>query len=253
MTTQRDRTAWLKGGAACCENPPQKPRVRRRLVLLGAPGVGKGTQAELLSAALGACHLSTGDILRAAKALDAGDLSPALSSALGYMKRGELVPDETVLDLIRERTKCLRCEGGFLLDGFPRTVAQAEALERLLNKLKLKLDGVISYELPLPEVVARLSGRRTCPDCKAVFHVDARPPKSPGVCDHCGGRLYQREDDRPESVRVRMEAYEKSTAPLAEFYRQKGLLISVSGEGSPEEIFEHSLRALGVKSNGYTV
>jgi adenylate kinase len=253
MTTLRDRTAWLKGGAACCENPPQKTRVRRRLVLLGAPGVGKGTQAELLSAAMGACHLSTGDILRAARAVDICELTPSLASALGYMKRGELVPDETVLDLIRERTKCLRCAGGFLLDGFPRTVAQAEALERLLNKLKLKLDGVISYELPLPEVVARLSGRRTCPDCKSVFHVDARPPKTAGVCDHCGGRLYQREDDRPESVRVRMEAYEKSTAPLAEFYRQKGLLIEVSGEGSPEEIFERSLRALGVKANGCTV
>lgn len=253
MTTQRDRTAWLKGGTARCENSPEKTRVRRRLILLGAPGVGKGTQAELLSAALGACHLSTGDIFRAAKALEAGELSPALSAALGYMKRGELVPDETVLDLIRERTKCLRCEGGFLLDGFPRTVTQAEALERLLNKLNLKLDGVISYELPLPEVVARLSGRRTCPDCKAVFHVDARPPKTAGVCDHCGGRLYQREDDRPESIRVRMGAYEKSTAPLAEFYRQQGLLIPVSGEGSPEEIFERSLRALGVKVNGCTV
>jgi adenylate kinase len=132
-------------------------------------------------------------------------------------------------------------------------VAQAEALEKLLNKLKLKLDGVISYELPLPEVVARLSGRRTCPDCKAVFHVDARPPKSTGVCDHCSGRLYQREDDRPESVRVRMEAYEKSTAPLAQFYREKGLLIPISGEGSPEEIFERSLGALGIKSNGCTV
>jgi adenylate kinase len=185
--------------------------------------------------------------------MEAGELSPALTLALGYMKRGELVPDETVLDLIRERTKCLRCEGGFLLDGFPRTVAQAEALERLLNKLKLKLDGVISYELPLPEVVARLSGRRTCPDCKAVFHVDARPPKTAGVCDHCGGRLYQREDDRPESIRVRMEAYERSTAPLAEFYGKKGLLIPVPGEGSPEEIFERSLRALGVKVNGCTI
>jgi adenylate kinase len=253
MTTQRDRTAWLKGGAACCANPPQKPRVRRRLVLLGAPGVGKGTQAELLSAALGACHLSTGDIFRAAKAMDACELSPALSSALGSMKRGELVPDQTVLDLVRERTKCLRCEGGFLLDGFPRTVAQAEALEKLLNKQKLKLDGVLNYELPLPEVVARLSGRRTCPDCKAVFHVEARPPKQAGVCDHCGGRLYQREDDRPESIRVRMDAYEKSTAPLAEFYRQRRLLIPVSGEGSPEEIFERSLLALGVKANGCTV
>jgi adenylate kinase len=185
--------------------------------------------------------------------MDACELTPALSSALGYMKRGELVPDETVLDLVRERIKCLRCEGGFLLDGFPRTVAQAEALEQLLNKQNLTLDAVLSYELPLSEVVARLSGRRTCPDCKAVFHVDARPPKKAGVCDHCGGRLYQREDDRPESVGVRIEAYEKSTAPLADFYRQRELLIPVSGQGSPEEIFERSLRVLGVKVHECTV
>lgn len=249
MTTHRDRTAWLKGGAALCETAPQRTRVRRRLVLLGAPGVGKGTQAELLSAALGACHLSTGDIFRAAKALDACELSPALNSALGYMKRGELVPDKIVLDLIRERAKCLRCEGGFLLDGFPRTVAQAEALEKLLTRQKLNLDAVLSYELPLEQVVARLSGRRTCPDCKAVFHVEARPSKTAGVCDHCGGRLYQREDDRPESIRVRMEVYERSTAPLAEFYRAKNLLLPISGEGSPEEIFERSLKALGVRAD----
>lgn len=252
MSTHRDRTAWLKGGPALCETPPQPTPVRRRLVLLGAPGVGKGTQAELLSAALGACHLSTGDIFRAAKALEVCELSPALTSALAFMKRGELVPDKIVLDLVRERVKCLRCEGGFLLDGFPRTVAQAEALEKLLTKQKLKLDGVLSYELPLEQVVARLSGRRTCPDCKAVFHVEARPPKTGSVCDHCGGRLYQREDDRAESIRVRMEAYEKSTAPLAEFYRSRNLLLPISGEGSPEEIFARSLKALGVKAHECT-
>jgi adenylate kinase len=252
MTTHRDRTAWLKGGAALCENPPQKPNVQRRLVLLGAPGVGKGTQAELLSAALGACHLSTGDIFRAAKALDTCELRPALSSALGYMKRGELVPDKIVLDLLRERVRCLRCEGGFLLDGFPRTVAQAEALEKLLSKQKLKLDAVLNYELPLELVVARLSGRRTCPDCKAVFHVETRPPKRAGLCDQCGGRLYQREDDRPESIRVRMETYEKSTTPLAEFYRARNLLVTISGAGSPEDIFERSLRALGIKADECT-
>ena len=132
------------------------------------------------------------------------------------MRRGDLVPDETVLALVAERVGCLRCEGGFLLDGFPRTVAQAEALENLLAGEKLKLDAVLSYELPLEQVVARLSGRRTCPDCKAVFHVEARPPKVAGVCDQCDGKLYQREDDRPESIRVRMEAYERSTAPLAD-------------------------------------
>jgi adenylate kinase len=217
-------------------------------VLLGAPGVGKGTQAELLCANLGACHLSTGDIFRAAKALDAGQRTPALTAALDYMRRGDLVPDGTVLAMVAERVNCLRCEGGFLLDGFPRTVAQAEALDKLLADEKLQLDAVLSYDMPLEQIVARLSGRRTCPNCKAVFHIEARPPKVPGVCDNCGGKLYQREDDRPESIRVRMEAYEKSTAPLADFYRRRNLLVSIPAEGSPEEIFQRTMRALKAKA-----
>jgi adenylate kinase len=135
-------------------------------------------------------------------------------------------------------------QGGFLLDGFPRTVAQAEALEKLLAGEHLKLDAVLSYDLPLEQVVSRLSGRRTCPNCKAVFHIEARPPKVAGVCDHCGGKLYQREDDRPESIRVRMEAYERSTAPLADFYRKRKLLVTIPAEGSPEDIFKRSLHAL---------
>jgi adenylate kinase len=243
METKRDRIAWLKAGAAQCQ-PPQPQPQPRRLVLLGAPGVGKGTQAELLCANLGACHLSTGDIFRAAKAMDPSERTPALTAALDFMRRGELVPDETVLALVAERVGCLRCEGGFLLDGFPRTVFQAEALEKLLAEQKLKLDAVLSYDLPLEKIVSRLSGRRTCPNCKAVFHVDARPPKVAGVCDHCGAQLYQREDDRPESIRVRMAAYEKSTAPLADFYRQRNLLVSISAEGTPEEIFERTAKAL---------
>ena len=244
MQTKRDRKAWIRGGTARCEPPPKTNGLPRRLVLLGAPGVGKGTQAELLCANLGACHLSTGDIFRAAKALDAGERTPALTAALDYMRRGDLVPDETVLALVAERVGCLRCEGGFLLDGFPRTVAQAESLEKLLAGEKLKLDAVLSYDLPLEQVVSRLSGRRTCPSCKAVFHVEARPPKVAGVCDHCGGKLYQREDDRPESIRVRMEAYERMTAPLADFYRKRKLLVSIPAEGSPEDIFKRSLDAL---------
>jgi len=248
MESKQDRKAWLRAGTAVCEPSPVPQQKPRRLILLGAPGVGKGTQAELLCANLGACHLSTGDVFRAAKALEPGQRTPALTAALDYMRRGDLVPDETVLALVAERLGCLRCEGGFLLDGFPRTVAQAEALEKLLAGEHLKLDAVLSYELPLEHVVARLSGRRTCPDCKAVFHIDARPPKVAGVCDHCGGILYQREDDRPESIRVRMEAYERSTAPLADFYRQRKLLVTISAEGSPEEIFSRSLAAL--KCNG---
>ncbi|HEY5914007.1 MAG TPA: nucleoside monophosphate kinase [Verrucomicrobiae bacterium] len=242
--TKTDRSAWLKAGTAQCQPPPTPQALPSRLVLLGAPGVGKGTQAELLSARLGACHLSTGDIFRAAKGLSPCERTPALGAALEFMKRGELVPDQTVLDIVAERVNCLKCEGGFLLDGFPRTVAQAQALEGLLEAAQVKLEAVINYDLPLEKVVARLSGRRTCSNCKAVFHVVTRPPKVEGVCDHCGGKLYQREDDRPEAVRVRMQAYEKSTAPLADFYGARGLLVSVLAEGSPEEIYSRTINAL---------
>jgi adenylate kinase len=244
MEKKQDRKAWFRGGIAQCEQPPKTNGMPHRLVLLGAPGVGKGTQAELLCANLGACHLSTGDIFRAAKALDPADRTPALTAALEYMRRGDLVPDGTVLAMVAERVGCLRCEGGFLLDGFPRTVAQAEALENLLAGEKLKLDAVLSYDLPLEQIVARLSGRRTCPNCKAVFHVESRPSKIAGVCDNCGGQLYQREDDRPESIRVRMKAYERSTSPLADFYRRRNLLLSIPADGSPEQIFKCTLDAL---------
>jgi adenylate kinase len=244
MEIKQDRTAWLKGGTAVCERPAKRQKRPRRLVLLGAPGVGKGTQAELLSAKLGTCPLSTGDIFRTAKGLEAGELTPAMRAALGCMRRGELVPDETVLALIAERTRCLRCQAGFMLDGFPRTVNQAEALERLLSEQRMKLDAVLSYELPLDQVVARLSGRRTCLDCKAVFHVSARPPMFEGICDACGGKLYQREDDRPESIRVRMKVYEQCTTPLTDYYRRRGLLASILAEGSPEEIFNRTLDTL---------
>jgi adenylate kinase len=206
--------------------------------------VGKGTQAELLSGSLGACQLSTGDVFRASKTLPACDLSPAMAAALELMRRGELVPDETVLDLVRERSKCLRCGGGFLLDGFPRTVPQAEALERLLGDLGVRLDGVLSYELPIDRIVSRLSGRRTCSHCKAVFHLESRPAKAEGVCDFCGHKLLLREDDRPEAIRVRMNAYETSTAPLKDFYRSKGLLLCIPAEGSPEEIHRRSAALL---------
>jgi len=234
-------------GTSVCTPPPQRNGNPHRLVLLGAPGVGKGTQAELLCANFGACHLSTGDIFRAAKAMDRRQLTPALLAALEYMRKGELVPDQTVLALVTERLACLRCEGGFLLDGFPRTVAQAEALENLLQREHLPLEAVLSYDLPLEKVVARLSGRRTCPNCKAVFHVEAQPPKVSGVCDHCGGILYQREDDRPEAVRVRMKAYESSTAPLIDFYKRRSLLLSIPADGTPEEIFQRTLKALKPK------
>ena len=238
--------AWLKGGETLCSNPPSKPAGRIwRLVLLGAPGVGKGTQAELLSERLGACQLSTGDVFRAAKCLGEGERSPALEAAMHYMVRGELVPDETVLGIVQERLRCLRCCGGFLLDGFPRTVAQAQALDSLLKKENVPLTAVLNYELPLDQIVARLSGRRTCSKCKAVFHSTNKPPRVKDVCDHCGGELIQREDDRPESVRVRMEVYEKSTRPLIDFYRKRGLLVTIKADGSAEEVYQRT-RALAL-------
>ncbi|MGA9778014.1 MAG: adenylate kinase family protein [Limisphaerales bacterium] len=242
---KNDRAAWLKAGKAVCSNPPLKaPAKAWRLVLLGAPGVGKGTQAELLHQRLGSCHLSTGDVFRAAKSLPDGQRSPALNDALDYMKRGELVPDKTVLDMVGERLRCLHCCGGFLLDGFPRTVAQAEALEKLLRREEVMLTAVLNYELPLEEIVARISGRRTCSKCKAVYHVTSRPPRVADACDHCGGKLFLREDDRPESVRVRMAAYEKSTRPLIKFYQERGLLVPIVAGGTPEETFQRTMIAL---------
>lgn len=244
MNEKNDRAIWIKGGKAECSIPP-KPRAHpARLVLLGAPGVGKGTQAELLCAGMGVCQLSTGDIFRASKCLPEDERSPAMSDALGYMKRGDLVPDTTVLNLIRERTRCLNCRGGFLLDGFPRTVPQAQALDGLLEENNVRIEAVLNYALPIATIVDRLSGRRTCASCKAVFHVSARPPRVADVCDHCGGKLLQREDDRPEAVEVRMLAYENSTKPLIDYYAGHGLLRTISAEGSPEQIYERTLAIL---------
>lgn len=241
---ENDRAAWLQGPSAKCSMPADVESPWR-LVLLGAPGVGKGTQAQLLSQRLGGCHLSTGDVFRAAGNCSICDQTPAMMTALGHMRRGELVPDSTVWDMVRERSGCLHCGGGFILDGFPRTLSQAEALKQHMDGEKLPLHAVVDYELPLDEIVSRLSGRRTCKQCKAVFHVTGQPPKAEGVCDHCGP-LFQREDDRPESVKVRMEAYQRSTMPLIEFYSALGLLMPVAATGSPDEIYGRTMKALGV-------
>jgi adenylate kinase len=241
---QNDRASWLKGPSATCSVPPKAPARPWRLVLLGAPGVGKGTQAEMLHERLISCHLSTGDVFRAAKTLPECERSPAINEAIEYMRRGQLVPDTTVLAVVRERARCLRCGGGFLLDGFPRTVVQAEALEKLLTDLQRPLDAVISYDLQIDQIVARLSGRRTCPNCKSVYHVTNNPPKVADTCDQCAAELIQREDDRPEAVRVRMETYELSTAPLAAFYEKRGLLVRVAADGVPGVILDRTLAAL---------
>jgi adenylate kinase len=239
-----DRAAWIQGPFASCSTLPTNVDPRWRLILLGAPGVGKGTQAQLLHQRLRACHLSTGDVFRAAASRKDCPQSPAMTAALGYMRRGDLVPDSTVWEMVRERVGCLRCFGGFLLDGFPRTLSQAEFLIELMRQEKLSLNAVVNYELPLPEIVLRLSGRRTCEKCKSVFHVTEQPSKIAGLCDHCAGRLYQREDDLPESITVRMEAYERSTAPLVHFYRLLGLLLPISAVGSPEDICNRTVAAL---------
>jgi len=240
----KDRAAWLQGPSARCEVAPTSGQTPWRLVLLGAPGVGKGTQADLLNQRLGACHLSTGDVFRAAGSRSECEQSPAMKEALGYMRRGALVPDSTVWEMVRERIACLNCGGGFILDGFPRTLGQAELLKQLMDSEGLTLTAVVNYELPVNEIVARLSGRRTCEKCKAVFHVTELPPKVAGRCDRCDGSLFQREDDRPESIKVRLQAYDRSTAPLIEFYRKAGLLVRVAAAGSPDEIFEMTLTDL---------
>ena len=211
---------------------------------MGAPGVGKGTQADLLHQRLGACHLSTGDVFRAAGKVAECDQSPAMKEALGYMRQGALVPDSTVWEMVRERLRCLNCGGGFILDGFPRTLGQAESLKQLLDSEGITLSAVLSYELSASEIVARLGGRRTCEKCKAVYHVTERPPKVEGRCDRCEGKLFQREDDRPESIKVRLETYERSTAPLIEFYKKLGLLVQVEASGTPDEIFDRTVGAM---------
>lgn len=240
---KNNRAAWLEGPSSACP-PPAETAHSCRLILLGAPGVGKGTQADLLRQRLGACHLSTGDIFRAAATRTGCEPSPAMAAALDFMRRGALVPDSTVWEMVRERSACLRCRGGFILDGFPRTLGQAESLKKLMEDERLSLDAVVNYELPLGEIVERLSGRRTCEKCKAVYHVSRQPSQTPGVCDRCRGSLFQREDDRPESVTVRMEAYERSTAPLIEFYRKLSLLLPIAATGSPDEICHRTMAAL---------
>jgi adenylate kinase len=171
-----------------------------------------------------------------------------MADATQHMRKGELVPDATVWDIVHERTECLHCGGGFILDGFPRTVAQAESLQQLTEEEKIPLSAVVDYELDLEEIVSRLSGRRTCQQCKAVYHVSGHPPRVVGVCDACGGALLQREDDRPDAISVRMEAYEHDTRPLIEFYSRQGLLVTVRADGSAEEICDRTVAALESRS-----
>lgn len=228
--------AWLYGTK--CKSELPKPSRPLHAVLLGAPGIGKGTQAEYLSKKYGAVQLSTGDVFRASKNTPEESLSPAMREAMVAMKAGKLVSDDTVINLVRERKNCLSSGYGFLLDGFPRTVHQAEALKKLLMEIHIKLDVVLNYVLDTEEVVKRLSGRRTCKQCKGTAHIIFNPPKVEGVCDKCGGELFQREDDQPEAIRVRLKTYEESTAPLADYYEKEGLLLTITADGTPDEVFQ---------------
>jgi adenylate kinase len=211
-----------------------------RLVLLGPPGAGKGTQARALAALWGIPQVSSGDLLRAVVREDS-DLG---REAASYMDRGQLVPDELVLKLIAERLKNKDARKGFILDGFPRNVSQAEALGKGLDRVGLKLDKAVAVIVPDEEIVKRISGRRTCAKCNAMYHIAFEPPAKPGVCDKCGGELYQREDDAEETVRERLKVFAEATRPLLDHYGQQGLLAQVDGVGSTEEVEKRILSAV---------
>ena len=212
-----------------------------RVVLLGPPGAGKGTQAKLLQEKFEACQISTGDILRKAVA----EKTPLGQEAASYINSGALVPDDVILTLVAERIKAEDCAKGFLLDGFPRTIAQADGLRQILKPLGRELDRVLSVRVPPQVIVERLSGRRTCKKCGAMYHTAFGPSKQPGVCDKCGGDLVQRDDDREETIAARLKVYENQTAPLIDYYRETGLLREIDGVGSVEEIRGRVNAALG--------
>ena len=207
---------------------------------MGTPGAGKGTQGALLASRYGACHVSTGDMLRDA----ARQGTPLGLEARRYMDDGHLVPDDLVTGIVADRLASSECGKGFLLDGFPRTVPQAEALGRLLEERGQPLDAVVLIAVPTDEVVRRLSGRRVCPSCGTMFHVALQPPATPGRCDRCGGALVQREDDREETIRHRLAVYTRETAPVLEHYRRAGLLHEVDGTGTREDVARHVEAAL---------
>jgi len=212
------------------------------VILLGPPGVGKGTQAVRLADTVGWEHVSTGDLLRAARR-EGTELG---AKAQRYMDAGELVPDELILDLVREHLKGIAPEAGILFDGFPRTTAQADGLERVLQKAHRRVDRVVVFEASEEELVKRLSGRRSCPDCGAVFNVHFTPPATEGRCDRCGGTLVQREDDKPETVRHRLEVYREQTAPLIEWYEASDArVVRVSAEASVDEVHRSFRKAVG--------
>ena len=245
MASAGNRIAWLQGPGATCTDLGPAPQRPWHIVLLGPPGVGKGTQAEKIVAEFGACQLSTGDIFRhAARDTSGKPPSPAMATALAAMKRGELVSDATVVELVRERASCLACPNGFLLDGFPRTLEQAQALEGILAGVNRTLDVALNFFAPEAVIIERLSGRRICKKCRTGYHLANKAPRVPGVCDACGGELIQREDDKPEAIRTRLHAYNATCDPVLAYYRRQGLLREINASGDPEAVFVQTRKSI---------
>lgn len=213
-----------------------------RVVLLGPPGAGKGTQARMLEGKLHAPQIASGDLLRAA----VRNQTPLGLQAKAFMDKGALVPDELVLGMIEERLKQTDARSGFILDGFPRTLSQAESLGEILKRRNEGIDKVIAITVPDEEIVKRISGRRTCRACGAMYHLTYEPPRQKNVCNSCGGELYQREDDAEQTVRARLRVYASSTKPLLDYYGAAGLLAEIAGMGRPEEIEHRLMNALGI-------
>ncbi len=205
----------------------------RGIILLGAPGSGKGTQAKKLTESLSIPQISTGDMLREAVRNDTG----MGRKAKAFMDQGGLVPDEVVIGIVKERLQAKDCEKGFILDGFPRTIPQAQALDRVVKELGKEIGSVLSLEVDEEEIMERLSGRRSCAGCGAMYHVRFNPPKEEGRCDKCVGTLLQRDDDKEETIRTRLVNYKKSTEPLIEYYRGSGKVHAVKASGNIDTIF----------------
>jgi adenylate kinase len=211
-----------------------------RLILLGAPGSGKGTQAKNIAEKVGITHVASGDLFRAA-ATRGDELG---KQAKYYMEKGLLVPDEITIKMILERIDAPDCSKGVMLDGFPRTLEQAKALDQALGKKKQKIDRVFYIKVSTDELVRRLSGRFICRKCQAPYHKVSSPPKKEGKCDKCGGELYQRADDTPETVRKRIEVYTKETSPLIDYYKKAKKLVEIKGEGNIDSITENIIASL---------
>ena len=212
-----------------------------KIIMLGAPGAGKGTQAKQIAGKYSIPHISTGDIFRA-NIKNGTELG---KKAKEYMDQGLLVPDELTCDLVVDRIGQDDCKNGFVLDGFPRTIPQAEALTDALNKLGEKMDYAIDVDVPDENIVKRMSGRRACLDCGATYHVVSIPPKKEGICDACGSKLVLRDDDKPETVQKRLDVYHEQTQPLIDYYKKTGILKSVDGTQPMEDVFAEIVKILG--------